>query len=229
MAATDDSAFGAGVRAGYDRWAAVYDHDGNPLQALEEPELRRLAGDPRGLDCLDLGCGTGRHALWLAERGGRVTAVDFSEEMLEQARRKPGAVAVRFLRHNLAAPLPFPEGAFDLVVSGLVLEHIEDLDAFFLELRRVLRPGGRALLSAMHPRMFERGAWARFTDEATGEVVAPGSLPHALEDFVRAAAGAGFTLEELVERAPDAAFAECWPRAARYLDTPMLAVLAFKA
>ena len=229
MAPVDDSAFGAAVRAGYDRWAAVYDHDGNPLQALEGPELRRLAGDPRGLDCLDLGCGTGRHALWLAERGGRVTAVDFSEGMLVQARRKPGAAAVRFLRHDLATPLPFPEGAFDLAVSGLVLEHLEDLPGFFRELRRVLRPGGRAVLSAMHPRMFEKGAWARFTDEATGKVVAPGSLPHSLADFAQAAWGAGLRLEEQLEIAPDAAFAARWPRAARYLDTPMLAVLALRA
>src|SRR4051812_924926 len=50
----------AGVRAGYDRWAAVYDHDANPLQALEEPFFQSLAGDARGRSALDLGCGTGR-------------------------------------------------------------------------------------------------------------------------------------------------------------------------
>ena len=64
------------VRNGYDRWAAVYDHDANPLQALEEPIVRDAIGDPHGLDVLDLGCGTGRHALWLVRarrhsNGGR--------------------------------------------------------------------------------------------------------------------------------------------------------------
>ena len=53
----------ASVRHGYDRWAAVYDHDGNPLLGLEEPIVRAAVGDVRGLDVLDLGCGTGRHAL----------------------------------------------------------------------------------------------------------------------------------------------------------------------
>src|SRR5262245_54324212 len=109
------------IRAGYDRWAAVYDHDGNPLQALEEPIFREAIGDAMGLDVLDLGCGTGRHALWLANSGAKVTAVDFSEGMLDRARRKPGADAVRFLAHDLTRPLPFSTGAFDLIASGLVL------------------------------------------------------------------------------------------------------------
>jgi malonyl-CoA O-methyltransferase len=65
------------IRAGYDRWALVYDHDLNPLPALEEPIMREAIGDVRGLTVLDLGCGTGRHALWLAASGAAVTALDF--------------------------------------------------------------------------------------------------------------------------------------------------------
>src|SRR4051794_59015 len=95
------------VRAGYDRWAAVYDHDANPLQALEGPLVRAAVGDPRGLTALDLGCGTGRHALWLADAGANVAAVDFSDGMLAEARKKPGAERVRWLAHDLHAPLPF--------------------------------------------------------------------------------------------------------------------------
>jgi malonyl-CoA O-methyltransferase len=119
------------------------------LPALEEPLVRAAIGDARDLAVLDLGCGTGRHALWLAAAGATVTAVDFSEKMLAEARRKPGSTAIRFLAHDLAEPLPFPAGAFDLVVSGLVLEHLRDLDAFFGEVRRVLRADGRAVVSAM--------------------------------------------------------------------------------
>ena len=58
-----------GVREGYDRWAAVYDHDANPLPALEEPRVREALGDPSGREVLDLGCGTGRHTAWLVEAG----------------------------------------------------------------------------------------------------------------------------------------------------------------
>src|SRR5262245_22666575 len=101
------------VKDGYDLWAKVYDHDANPLQALEEPVVRAALGDVRELDVLDLGCGTGRHALWLAEQGANVTAVDFSEGMLDEARRKPDAERVRFVVHNLHEPLPFAGGTFD--------------------------------------------------------------------------------------------------------------------
>lgn len=215
----------ASVRGGYDRWAAVYDHDGNPLQGLEGPIVRAIAGDVRGLNVLDLGCGTGRHSLWLAEAGAAVTGVDFSEGMLAEARKKPGAEAIRFVVHDLHQPLPFA-AEFDLVVSGLVLEHLRELDPFFAEAHRVLKPGGRAVVSAMHPAMCLRGTAARFTDPASGEVVQPGSLAHSVSAFVMAAVRAGFRLDDLAEFAVDGELAARYPRAAKYLDWPMLVVMA---
>src|SRR4051812_34257206 len=110
-AATDTAAATAAdvlpTREGYDRWAATYDTDGNPLVALEEPRIDSLLGDVRGLRLLDRGCGTGRHAVRLARAGAHVTAVDFSEQMLAQARAKPGAERFEFCVHDLSKPLPF--------------------------------------------------------------------------------------------------------------------------
>lgn len=217
------------IRDGYDRWAAVYETDGNPLQGLEEPLFRAAVGDPRGLSVLDLGCGTGRHALWLAANGADVTAVDFSAGMLAAARAKPGAEQVRFVVHDLHAALPFADATFDFVVSGLVLEHLRELGGFFREARRVLKSDGRAVISAMHPAMFLRGAMARFTDPASGDVVVPGSFPHSVGEFVMAAARAGFRLETVDERAPDADFARGFPRAEKYIDWPMLVLLQLRA
>ncbi len=219
----------AAIRSGYDRWSLVYDHDANPLPPLEEPFVRKAIGDPRGLRALDLGCGTGRHALWLAAGGAEVTAVDFSEGMLAEARRKPGASVVRFLVHDLGVPLPFVASSFDLVVSGLVLEHLGDLAGFFAEAHRVLKPSARAVVSAMHPAMFLRGSRARFTDPESGELVQPGSVAHQMGDFVMAALGAGFRLEGVVEHAPDEAFAARYPRAQKYVGWPMLVVLTLRA
>src|SRR5439155_5013356 len=137
----------------------------------------------------------------------------FSEGMLAEARTKPGAGAVRFLAHDLHHPLPLPDGSFDLVVSGLVLEHVRDPGPFFAEARRVLRPGGRAVVSAMHPAMFLRGAQAQFTDPGSGERVRPGSVPHTVGALVMAAVRAGFRLDDVLEVAPDAAQAERVPMA----------------
>lgn len=212
------------VREGYDRWAAVYDHDANPLQALEGPIVRKAVGDPAGLDVLDLGCGTGRHAIGLAQSGATVTAIDFSSRMLDTARQKPGAEGVRFLVHDLHDALPFGAN-FDLVVSGLVLEHLNDLAPFFREVNRVLRPGGRAVVSSIHPAMFLRGSRARFTDPETGELVQPGSVPHPMGDCVMSAVRAGLRLIDITEHAPDLEFAGDFPRAEKYVDWPMLVVL----
>ena len=212
----------ASVRKGYDRWSAVYDHDANPLQALEEPRVREPLGNPRGREVLDLGCGTGRHTAWLVEAGARTAAVDFSAGMLEKARERVATGNVRFVTHDLHEPLPFGDTSFDALVSGLVLEHIRDLDAFFAEAHRVLRPAGRAVVSAMHPAMFLRGSQARFTDPVSGEVVMPGSLPHRIGEIVMAAVGAEFTVcgvgeyarmpsSPRVTRGPNATWAgHCW-------------------
>jgi ubiquinone/menaquinone biosynthesis C-methylase UbiE len=218
----------ASVRGGYDRWAAVYDHDANPLQGLEGPLVRVSVGDVRGLAVLDLGCGTGRHALWLAEQGAAVTAIDFSEGMLAEARRKPRADAVRYLAHDLHQPLPFADKQFDRVVSGLVLEHLRELGPFFSEAHRVLKSGGRAVVSAMHPAMFLRGTQARFTDPSSGELVVPGSVNHSVSAMVMAAVRTGFRLNDASESAPDDAFAARHPRAAKYVGWPMLVVLSLQ-
>ncbi len=217
------------IRDGYDRWAQVYDHDLNPLPALEEPIVQKAIGDVRGLSVLDLGCGTGRHAYWLAAAGADVTAIDFSEGMLQKARKKLERTNVRLGVHDLHEPLPFQDATFDLIVSGLVLEHIRDLPAFFGEAHRVLRQHGRATISTLHPAMFLRGSQARFTDPATGGVVQPGSFPHQLGEIVMAAMGAGFQLGGIDEYAPTAEFAAHYPRAVKYVGWPMLVVLQLQA
>jgi ubiquinone/menaquinone biosynthesis C-methylase UbiE len=220
---------GPSVRAGYDRWSKIYDQEANPLIGLEEPVVREALGDVAGLAVLDLGCGTGRHALWLADAGATVTAVDFSAGMMEKARAKPGAERVRFLVRDLHQRLPFADGTFDVVVSGLVLEHLREFGPFFAEAHRVLKPGGRAVVSGMHPAMFLRDVRARFHDPVTGEKVEPGSVEHGIGDLVMAAVRAGFSLEGIVEQAPDAVYAAACPRAEKYVGWPMLLVLRLRA
>jgi malonyl-CoA O-methyltransferase len=214
------------TREGYELWASTYDTDGNPLIALEEPEVDRALGEVAGLDVLDAGCGTGRHALRLAHAGARVVAVDFSEAMLDRARAKPGAERVRFAAHDLTKPLPFADRSFDRVLSALVLEHIPDVRAFFAELGRVTRPEGRVVVTAMHPAMFLKDVSARFRDEFGGEV-RPRSYRAQLSDYVMGALDAGLMIERLSEHAVDEQLAARVPRAAKYLGWPMLLVMAF--
>lgn len=209
------------TQEGYDRWAEIYDDELNPLVIVEAPEVRRALGEVRGLDLLDVGCGTGRHAVEFARAGARVTGVDFSKGMLEKARAKPGADAVRFV-HQDAAALPFEARAFDRVISCLVLDHVSDVKGFFAELRRVCRDEGLVVISVMHPAMMLKGTQARFTDPKTGGKVWPRSVPNQISDYVMGALDAGMRVRALSEHAVRAEHVAQAPRAEKYLGWPIL-------
>ncbi|WP_307556583.1 class I SAM-dependent methyltransferase [Streptosporangium lutulentum] len=137
----------------YDRIAEGYttENENNLLNAYyERPAMLELAGDVTGRRILDAGCGSGPLFSELRDRGAVVTGVDASAGMLELARRRLGADAdLRVV--DLAGPLPFPDEAFDDVIASLVLHYLEDWGPTLAELRRVLRPGGRLLVSVDHP------------------------------------------------------------------------------
>ena len=216
------------TRDGYDRWAEIYDGEGNPLVAMEEPWVDKLLGDVRGLAVADIGCGTGRHALRLAAAGANVQALDFSEAMLDRARAKAGAATIVFQTHDLAQPLPFADDTFDRVVCGLVIDHIADLGGLFREMRRICRPSGFVVISVMHPAMMLRGVQARFKDPASGREIRPASVPNQLSDYVTAAAQAGFTFDHVSEHAVDEALANRSERARKYLGWPMLFLMRLR-
>jgi SAM-dependent methyltransferase len=112
--------------------------------------MLELAGDVAGRRILDAGCGAGPLFAALRERGAVVTGVDASAGMLELARRRLGTDAdLRVV--DLAGPLPFPDDTFDDVIASLVLHYLEDWGPTLAEIRRVLKPGGRLLVSVDHP------------------------------------------------------------------------------
>jgi malonyl-CoA O-methyltransferase len=214
--------------AGYDRWAEVYDGEDNPLVLLEERNIGELIGNVAGFQVADIGCGTGRHALRLAAAGAKVIALDFSQGMLERASAKPGAEAVRFIRHDLTQPFPVESGSIDRVLCCLVLDHIADLKGFFNELRRICKLTGFIVISVMHPAMMLRGVQARFIDPASGRRIYPKSEPNQISDYVTAAIHAGLQLESMSEHAVDSSLAAGSPRAAKYLGWPLLLLMRLK-
>lgn len=213
------------AKHGYDVWSGIYDTEDNPLITLEERMIRELLGDVRGRTIADIGCGTGRHAVRMAQAGARVTALDFSQGMLDKARSKPGSEQVKFVLHDLAEPLPLGTGEFDTVTCCLVVDHIADLAGFFGELARVLETEGAIVVSVMHPAMNLLGVQARFTDPNTGKVTRPESQRHQVGDYVRAVDRAGLRLDHISEHSVDGHLAERSPRAAKYINWPLLLLL----
>jgi ubiquinone/menaquinone biosynthesis C-methylase UbiE len=139
----------------YEGFARAYaqNTESNPINALyERPAIMALAGDVRGLRVLDAGCGPGIQAAELVGHGASVTGVDLSEGLLSIARERLGP-QVSLHRADLSQPLPFPDDAFDLVVSSLVMHYLAEWEPTLREFRRVLVPRGRLVLSTHHPLM----------------------------------------------------------------------------
>lgn len=137
----------------YDSFAERYaaENESSLLNAwYERPAMIDLAGDVDGHRILDAGCGSGPLAAALSERGAIMTGFDSSSAMIALARRRLGPGADLHLA-DLGEPLPFSDDSFDDVVSSLVLHYLQDWSAPLAELRRVLKPGGRLILSVNHP------------------------------------------------------------------------------
>jgi 2-polyprenyl-3-methyl-5-hydroxy-6-metoxy-1,4-benzoquinol methylase len=108
--------------------------------------LRFLLGSVQaGEQVLDVGCGDGRFAAELLRHGASVVAVDVAEEALRRARTRVPGLDARLLGDGGGWQLP--DAAFDVVWAGEVIEHVADTTAWLSEVRRVLRPGGRLLLT----------------------------------------------------------------------------------
>jgi ubiquinone/menaquinone biosynthesis C-methylase UbiE len=94
---------------------------------------------------LDLGCGDGAFAAEIAAAGGEVVAVDVAEEALRRTRARLPGVDARLAREG--DPLPLDEDAVDVVWLGETLEHAADVVGLLAEVRRVVRWGGRLLVT----------------------------------------------------------------------------------
>jgi demethylmenaquinone methyltransferase/2-methoxy-6-polyprenyl-1,4-benzoquinol methylase len=143
----------------FDRIAPVYDVMNRTMTAGLDRRWRRVTAEAvvrQGDEVLDVCCGTGDLAIADARVGGRATGLDFSEPMLERARRK--APELEWVRGDVLA-LPFADASFDAATVGFGIRNVEDLERALAELRRVLRPGGRlGVLEITRPR----GALAPF-------------------------------------------------------------------
>jgi ubiquinone/menaquinone biosynthesis C-methylase UbiE len=211
------------VDEGYARWASHYDSYPNALIALEEPLVHRLLGDVRGKKVLDVACGTGRHAVRLADAGAQVTALDRSEEMLAVARAKTDRV--RFLRGDLDR-LPFEDRSFDLVVCALVFEHVEHIEPAITEAARVLVPGGKYVVSVFHPAFLWKGVVPHFVsaENAALEYEMPAHV-HLASEYVAALRKAGFELGDFVEPIVDEAICARYPNMVKHRGLPLAIVL----
>jgi demethylmenaquinone methyltransferase / 2-methoxy-6-polyprenyl-1,4-benzoquinol methylase len=196
------------VRSMFDRIAPVYDAMNRVMTVGLDRHWRRLAVElvvQPGDRVLDACCGTGDLALEAERQGGRVVGLDFSERMLERAKRK--SETVEWLQGDLLA-LPFAAASFDAATVGFGVRNVADLERSLRELRRVLRTGGRlAVLEITQPRGRLRpffGLWFDRIVPVLGKVVPGGRAYAYLPASVRRFPGA----EELVATLERCGFAD---------------------
>jgi demethylmenaquinone methyltransferase/2-methoxy-6-polyprenyl-1,4-benzoquinol methylase len=137
----------------FDRIAPVYDAMNRVMTAGLDRRWRRVTVEQtvrRGDHTLDACCGTGDLAIEARAQGADVVGLDFSERMLERARRK--APTIEFVQGDMLE-LPFGDASFDSATVGFGVRNVEDLARGIDELRRVLRAGGRlGILEITTPR-----------------------------------------------------------------------------
>ena len=185
------------IQSAYNEWSETYDVDENLTRDLDQEVTKESLGNFHFASILELGCGTGKNTVFLAQIGAQVHALDFSEGMIEKAREKVTAENVKFSVADLTQKWPCEDTSYDLIVCNLVLEHIENLIFIFSEAVRVLEQRGRFLINELHPFRQYEGKKARFgTGEDVTEVPA---FVHHISDFVNFASNSKLTLITLNE------------------------------
>jgi ubiquinone/menaquinone biosynthesis C-methylase UbiE len=210
------------VVAGYTQWSETYDAPAtNPAIIIEESIVHPiLEGLPTGR-ALDVACGSGRHALYLASLGHEVIGVDATPAMLALARAKSSDID---FREGHFDALPLADDSVDVVTCALALCHEREVAPAIAEIARVLRPGGTAVVSDMHPVSTSAGGAAAFPSKDGKSVPYVRNHVHHAGEWFAAFRAAGLRVIGLDEGTGDAETAKLLPS---YPAFPEATVRAF--
>ena len=185
------------VQDAYNAWSSIYDSNENKTRDLEAIALQKTVSFLQGKKVLEIGCGTGKNTVWLATKASHITAVDFTQAMLEKAKQKLNEKHVHFTLADINLPWHFVSQQYDLITFSLVLEHIQNLDAVFIKAAQVISQGGYIYVGELHPFKQYAGSKARYMTDQGEQVVT--CFNHHVSDFTNAAKKVGFELMNLEE------------------------------
>jgi ubiquinone/menaquinone biosynthesis C-methylase UbiE len=188
------------IKNAYNQWASQYDTNANKTRDLEAMALKHTLNNIPFSNCLEIGSGTGKNTKWFVTKATQVSSVDFSEEMIAEAKQKIRANNVQFIQADIKNDWTFGND-FDLVSFSLVLEHIENLDTIFAKTNDALKNGGYIYIGELHPFKQYTGTKARF-ETAEGTTVVE-CYNHHISDFLDAAKKYNFNLVQLDEHFDD--------------------------
>ena len=179
----------------YNKWAGSYDSIVNKTRDLEHVAAQHSLQKADFSKVLEIGCGTGKNTVWIAEKAKEVVAVDFSEEMMNIARQKITSEHVQFRQADITTTWNFNK--VTLIMCSLVLEHIENIDFIFQQVSNCLEPGGCFYLCELHPYKQLQASRARFEHE--GELIQLEYFIHHVSDYYSSAGKNGLSCVKLEE------------------------------
>ncbi len=177
-------------------------------------EKLQLIGPVAGKRLLEIGCGGAQCGIAFAKQGAFVTGVDIAAAQLDYAQElaKQHGVSITFYQQDMADLSPIASNSQDIVFSSIALHYVDDLDACFREVYRVLVERGLFVWSVGHPFMivngttllptrsyFDTGKVVMGTDVSDEEGFAFAEQRRTVSDYVNALVNAGFRVEHMVE------------------------------
>ncbi len=186
------------IKEAYRLWAKRYEKDLPYLFEMESEKIIQLLGNLKGKNILDLGCGTGRYSILLAKKGANVFAVDFSKEMLTEAKKKARNAKIRitFKQYDLKRRLNLKE-KFDVIISTLVIGHFRNPNLFFSRISHMLKPNGICLISTFHPAKAGAPSGKFILVQSLG--LSAKTYNHSIKECLTAMKKAGLSLEKFLE------------------------------
>lgn len=213
------------VRTGYGEWVDTYE---DTVEDVMDLALLSRLQTPRWDEvgrAVDLGCGTGRTAAWLRDRGVRhIDGVDLTPEMLERARARGAHTTVT---EADVTDTGLETAAYDLAIASLIDEHLADLAPFYREAARLVRPGGTCVVVTYHPHFIMTTGMPTHYKTGAGEDVAITTHLHQVSDHINKSRQAGWHLEEMQESLIDDHWLARKPKWTKYRHHPISAAYAW--
>lgn len=194
---------------------------------VEYPYMKSLMGDVKGLDVLDICCGTGRYSLLAAKKEANVTSVDIAEKCIDIAKNKAkiNNLKINFNVSEVEKYLTTNTIKFDMITCGMGIEYFENLPKLFKYISNSLKIGGKFIFSIVHPMRlngeylrnkdsgytfnvydyfnltFQKRTWKSVTKD-NGKPFETAKYAYRFEDIIDALSEYGLLVEKLRESKP---------------------------
>lgn len=207
------------VRTGYGEWVEHYDHTVQDAMDIALFDQLTTPNWTSTEHAVDLACGTGRTGAWLRQRGaGHIDGVDLTSGMLHEAQRRG---AHDTLVEADVRDTGLPEDTYDLAVTSLADEHLDDLTPLYREAARITSGSALFVLVCVHPHFIMHTGMPTHYNTARGEPVAITTTVHLISDHVRAALDTGWQLAEMREGLIDDIWIAAKPKWAHHRNHPV--------